>query len=196
MNNSRIGYIRTSTLDQKPDRQIHALSPICDELHIEKLSATAKYRPVYEEVIKKLKTGDVFVIWDLDRAYRSAKDALVQLDLLLERGIEIQIASLQIDTTTPHGKLLYTFISGLAEFERNLLSERTKQGLEAARRRGVRLGPKPKMTNRQIHNAKKKLEKGDLKVKEIAQQYGVHPWTLTRAIKRLEMQAVTSTAAM
>ena len=141
MRNSRIGYIRTSTLDQKPDRQVHALSPICDELHIEKLSATAKYRPVYEEVINKLKAGDVFVIWDLDRAYRSAKDALVQLDLLLERGIEIQIASLQIDTTTPHGKLLYTFISGLAEFESNLLSERTKQGLESRPKAGCPVRP-------------------------------------------------------
>ena len=186
MKNLKIGYLRVSTEEQKPDRQIDALAPICDELHIEKLSAVAKSRPVYEEVIRKLKSGDIFVIWDLDRAYRSAKDALIELDLLRERGIEIQIASLQIDTATPYGKLIYTFISGLAEFERNLLSERTKQGLESAKKNGVILGRRPKMTIRQIRNAKKKLDQGNIKLKEIAKQYKVHPWTLTRSIKRLD----------
>ena len=191
MKNSKIGYLRVSTEEQKPDRQIDALTPICDELHIERLSAVAKSRPVYEGVIQKLQSGDIFVIWDLDRAYRSAKDALIELDLLRERGIEIQIASLNVDTATPHGKLLYTFISGLAEFERNLLSERTKQGLEAARKRGVRLGSKPKMTNRQIRNAKKKLDQGNIKLKDVAKQYKVHPWTLKRSIKRLDTTQVS-----
>ena len=186
MKNLKIGYLRVSTEEQKPDRQIDALAPICDELHIEKLSAVAKSRPVYEEVIQKLKSGDIFVIWDLDRAYRSAKDALIELDLLRERGIEIQIASLQIDTATPYGKLIYTFISGLAEFERNLLSERTKQGLESAKRNGVILGRRPKMTIRQIRNAKKKLDQGNTKLKDVAKQYKVHPWTLVRSIRRLD----------
>lgn len=125
----KIGYLRVSTEEQRPDRQIDALTPICDELHVEKLSAVAKPRPVYEKIINSLNSGDIFVIWDLDRAYRSAKDALNELDNLRERGIEIQIASIDIDTSTPHGMLIYTFISGLAEFERRLLSERTKQGL-------------------------------------------------------------------
>ena len=185
MKNLKIGYLRVSTEEQKPDRQIDALAPICDELHIEKLSAVAKSRPVYEGVIQKLQSGDIFVIWDLDRAYRSAKDALIELDLLRERGIEIQIASLQIDTATPHGKLLYTFISGLAEFERNLLSERTKQGLESAKKKGIILGRRPKMTIRQIRNAKKKLDEGNVRLKDVAKQYKVHPWTLKRSIKRL-----------
>ncbi len=184
----KVAYLRVSTEGQKPDRQIDALEPICDELHIEKLSAVAKNRPVYEAVVRSLNAGDMFVIWDLDRAYRSAKDALVELDNLRSRGIEIQIASLNIDTATAHGMLIYTFISGLAEFERRLLSERTKQGLEAARRRGKRLGRPPKMTIRQIRSAKQKIDAGEASIAELAALNGVHPWTLTRSIRQVEKE--------
>lgn len=184
----KIGYLRVSTKDQCEDRQFDALKPICDELHVEKLSSAAKVRPVYEMVIKKLKPGDVFVVWDLDRAWRSAKDALVELDRLRERDIEIQIASQSIDTSTPYGKLLYTFISGLAEFERAQLSERTKQGLEAARRRGKRIGRPPKVSNRQIRAAQQKLALNQATIDELAALNGIHPWTLRRRIAELEAE--------
>ena len=85
--NKKIGYLRVSTEEQRPDRQIDALTPICDELHIEKLSALAQSRPIYNHVIASLCAGDSLVIWDLDRAYRCAKGALIHLDDLLERGI-------------------------------------------------------------------------------------------------------------
>lgn len=181
----KIGYLRVSTEEQKPDRQVDALEPICDELHIEKLSAVAKKRPVYEAVVANMNAGDIFVIWDLDRAYRSAKDALVQLDLLRERGIEIQIASLHVDTATPHGKLIYTIIGALAEFERDLLSQRTKEGLAAAKRRGQRLGPPRKVSDRQLLAAKQKIDAGEATVTEIAALHDVHPWTIYRGLKRL-----------
>ena len=181
----KIGYLRVSTEEQCVDRQVDALAPICDELRVEKLSATAKQRPVYQSVIDRLEAGDALVILDLDRAFRSAKDALTELDKLTERGVAIQIVSMQIDTATPHGKLLYTFISGLAEFERHLLSERTKQGLDAARKRGKRLGRPPKMNNRQIRAAKRRLDRRSDTIATIAEEYGVHPWTLTRSIRRL-----------
>ena len=118
----KVGYLRVSTKDQCEDRQIDALRPICDELHVEKLSALAPVRPVYEAVIARLKPGDTFVILDLDRAYRSAKDALNELDRLHARGIDIQIANLNVDTATPFGKVIYTIISALAEFERAMLT--------------------------------------------------------------------------
>lgn len=182
----RIGYLRVSTEEQRPDRQIDALAPICDELHIEKLSAIARKRPVYEKITSSLGQGDAFVIWDLDRAYRSAKDALIELERLRGRGVEIEIASLGLDTSTPHGKLIYTFISGLAEFERQLLSERTKQGLKAARKRGKRLGRPPKLTTPQVLAAKRKLEAGKASIQEIAAHHKVHPWTLTRRIRQIQ----------
>lgn len=182
----RIGYLRVSTEEQRPDRQIDALTPICDKFFVEKLSASAKNRPVYTKLVNSLKSGDVFVIWDLDRAYRSAKDALNELDNLRERGIEIQIASFHIDTSTPHGMLIYTFISGLAEFERRLLSERTKQGLAAAVRRGQRLGPPIKMTDAKVRSAMRKIALKEASVAEIAALNGVHPSTVARSIKRLK----------
>ncbi|MGJ8530185.1 recombinase family protein [Maritalea sp.] len=182
----RIGYLRVSTEEQKPDRQIDALTPICDQLHIEKVSAVAKHRPVYEKLTNSLQSGDIFVIWDLDRAFRSAKDALNELDRLRNRGIEIQIASIHIDTSTPHGMLIYTFISGLAEFERRLLSERTKQGLAAARKRGQRLGPPPKLSNEQISHANRQISTKTATIAQMAAYYGVHPSTIMRSIKRLE----------
>lgn len=74
----RVGYLRVSTEEQKPDRQIDGLTPYCDILYIEKLSAVAKKRPVFEQILNSLKQGDTLVVWDLDRAFRSTLDALTQ----------------------------------------------------------------------------------------------------------------------
>jgi DNA invertase Pin-like site-specific DNA recombinase len=182
----KIGYLRVSTKDQCENRQVDALRPICDELHIEKLSSVAQSRPVYEHVVAKLRPGDTFVVWDLDRAWRSAKDALNQLHDMRERGIEVQIASMSIDTGTPIGKLMFTFISGLAEFERDLHIARTKQGLEATRKRGTRIGRPPKVSNRQIRAAQLKLAAGEASISELAALNDVHPWTLRRRIAELD----------
>ncbi len=191
----KIGYLRVSTAEQRPDRQIDGLERICDELHVEKLSATARVRPVYERVIAALAPGDVFVIWDLDRAFRSAKDALVELDRMRAAGIVIRIANLNIDTDTPYGILLFTFISGLAEFERRLLSQRTREGLAAARRRGKRLGRPPKMSRAQVERAARRIENHPEALSGIAARHGVHPWTLVRAIRRLKASGKHHTRA-
>ncbi|MBN9057469.1 MAG: recombinase family protein, partial [Rhizobiales bacterium] len=95
----KIGYLRVSTVDQNPDRQIEGLKDLCDELHVETLSAVSRRRPVYEAVTAGLQAGDLLVIWDLDRAYRSARDALAELDALQQRGIHFHIAKLSIDKT-------------------------------------------------------------------------------------------------
>lgn len=180
----RIGYLRVSTAEQRPDRQIDGLERVCDELHIETISAVARVRPVYEAVLAGLAPGDLFCIWDLDRAFRSAKDALNELDRLRARGISIHIANLGLDTNTPYGTLLFTVVSGLAEFERRLLSQRTREGLAAARKRGKRLGRPPKLKPRQIERAARILRETPRRLRELAIHYGVHPWTLSRAVKR------------
>lgn len=159
---------------------------ICDELHIEKLSAIAPHRPVYERVMRRLRPGDVFVIWDLDRAYRSAKDALNELDRLRARGVDFMIANLNLDTTTPHGRLIYCIMSGLAEFERATLSQRTKEGLAAARRRGKRLGRPPKLNDAQLRQARNQLRSGQ-SMAHIAGEFGVAGWTLSRALRRADL---------
>lgn len=180
----KIGYLRVSTEEQNEDRQVDAMLPICDEIHIEKLSATAKSRPIFEMILSKLQTGDSLVVWSLDRAFRNVRDALGYADQLTERGINFQIVSLGVDTATADGRLAFTVVAAVAEHERNRLSERTKQGLEAARKRGSRLGARPKMTDRQVRNAAARIKAGE-KIKDVAIDYDIQPWSLTRSIKRV-----------
>lgn len=180
----RIAYIRVSTAEQHADRQIFGLKQISDELHVEILSAVAKRRPVYEHVIASLKPGDKLVVWSLDRAFRCAREAQNETHALRERGIHFHIADLQLDTTTPHGKLIFTVMSGIAEFERDFLIQRTKEGIEAARARGKRIGRPPKMTARQVREARRRIVLGMETRAAVAADYGVAPWTLARALKR------------
>ncbi|WP_058285261.1 recombinase family protein [Leisingera aquaemixtae] len=184
MNHMKIGYIRVSTEDQREDRQVDLLLPICDELHVEKRSAMGPSRPVFEAVLAQLTKGDTLVVWSLDRAFRSARDALNIEASLKERGVSLQIVSLGVDTATADGKLAFTMVAAVAEHERSRLSERTKQGLAIARRNGKRLGQVPKMTIEQAKDAQKRLAKGEL-VKDVAWAYGVHPQTLRRHIDKL-----------
>ncbi len=133
--------------------------------------------------MRRLQPGDLFIIWDLDRAWRSAKDALGELDKLRERGIDFLIANLDIDTTTPHGRLVYTIMGALAEFERATLSRRTKEGLASARARGKRLGRPPILSDRQLHRAERRIAKGAT-YSAVAAVLGVDPWTLSCSLQR------------
>lgn len=180
----KIAYIRVSTPDQRHDRQIEGLKALCDELHIETLSATAAKRPVYDKVLKKLKPGDMLVVWDLDRAFRSVVDALTEAEKLRARGVHFQIANLSIDTSTPAGIFVYTMLSALAEFERRTLSQRTKEGLAAARKRGARIGRPPVMSQRQIGEARRLIDVGGLTPSGAARELGIPRWTLIRSLKR------------
>lgn len=94
----KIGYLRVSTQEQRPDRQIDALESRCDALHIERLSAASRYRPVYDAVMAELRPGDTFVVLDLDRAFRSVLDAVSAAERLLARGIGFEIVNLTART--------------------------------------------------------------------------------------------------
>lgn len=173
-----------STQEQRPDRQIEGLRDQCDHFYLETLSAVSPRRPVYETVIERLEPGDTLVVWDLDRAFRSVLDAVTQAERLRQKGVEFQIANLQIDTATPAGMLVYTVLSAFAEFERRLLVQRTKEGLAAARRRGARLGRPPKLDAAQLDQARERLLSEDSTTASIAKEFGVAPWTLTRSLRR------------
>jgi DNA invertase Pin-like site-specific DNA recombinase len=181
----KIGYLRVSRSEQRPDRQINGLRELCDELYIEIASGARLDRPVYRDVIARLAIGDTLVVWDLDRAYRSASQALNDLEALHRRGISILIVNQAIDTTTPTGVFIFTVMAGLATFERQTLSRRTREGLAAARRRGRVLGRPRKLDDTKLRELRGMLARGETTKTAAAAQWGVARWTLTRSLKRL-----------
>lgn len=182
----KIGYVRVSSKEQITDRQFNNMVHICDEIHSEKKSAKNLDRPVYKKVLRQLKRGDTFVILSIDRAFRNTMDAISEADKLQERGVEFQIINLAIDTSNADGKLAYTVVAAVAEHERARNSERVKQGQAAARKNGQYIGRPPKMTKAQVLSAIRKLEAKEASLEELAALNDVHPWTLTRSIRRLE----------
>ncbi|MEM8554560.1 MAG: recombinase family protein, partial [Pseudomonadota bacterium] len=135
-----IGYLRVSTADQRMDRQDIGLRDFCDEMHVETVSGAAKTRPVFDQVLKRLRPGDTLLVWDFDRAFRSTLDAIQTSELLMKRGVRLQILRMNLDTSTAEGEFFYTIMAAMAQFERRLLSRRTREGLAAARAKGVKLG--------------------------------------------------------
>ncbi len=182
---SKLGYIRTSTDKQLTDRQVNLLQDFCDQVFIEDgVSAVRKNRPVYDQVMKALQPHDVFVVSSLDRAFRSSLDALSELEKLHQRDIQFLSLAQNFDTTTPDGKFLYTLAAALATWEREILSIRTKEGLEAARRRGKKLGRPRKLSDAQLAEARRLLEADFYSsITELAQSFRVHERTLIRALE-------------
>jgi len=178
----KFGYIRVSTKKQRTDRQIRGMRDMCDKLFIEHGSAASDKRPVFDKVLKMLSPGDTLLVWDMDRAFRSTEDAIIYARELQERGVLFQAVNFVIDTETADGNYAYQVNAAAAERERRKISERTIQGLERARQRGVRLGRPPKLNKKQIEKAKERIAKGE-QIKKIAHSYRVHPSTLKRHIQ-------------
>jgi DNA invertase Pin-like site-specific DNA recombinase len=192
MNMKKVGYLRVSKTEQSHDRQVDGLHGICDETHVETLSAVSAKRPIFENIISNLSAGDTLVVWDLDRAFRSTIDAITTAEELKTRGIEFQIVSLSIDTATPHGEFAYTVMAAAAQFERRLLGKRTKEGLEAARKRGARLGRPPKLSKAQIGMANLRLDDLNGDMDKLAIEYSVSIWTMKRALDKATVVEVLS----
>src|SRR4051812_31958867 len=139
-----IGYARVSTGEQTLDLQLDALQAAgCGKVYRETASGAKAGRPILEEVLTYLRKGDTLVVWRLDRLGRSLRHLIETVAALAERGIGFKSLTEQIDTTTPGGKLIFPVFGALAEFERDLIRERTHAGLAAARARG-RLGGRPR----------------------------------------------------
>ena len=181
----KIGYLRVSLEHQKEDRQEDGLRALCDELYVEKISAACKIRPVYRQVVETLQPGDTLVVWDLDRAFRSTVDALLEAEKLRQRGIEFQIVNLNVDTATPSGELIYTVMAAFAQFERSNLIKRTKEGMAAARLRGKHIGRPYKLSLEEVVLAHSKIQSGDSTLTDMAMQFECSTETLSQAIKRI-----------
>lgn len=140
----KIGYARVSTIDQHLEAQTDALKAFgCEEIYQEKISAASKERPVLQEMLGKIRKGDTVVVYKLDRLGRSLKDLTRLITGFSEKDIQFVSLSENIDTATTSGKLLFHIMASLAEFERELIVERTHAGLKSARARG-RVGGRPK----------------------------------------------------
>ncbi|MCH9639536.1 MAG: recombinase family protein [Betaproteobacteria bacterium] len=182
-----IGYARVSTEDQHLDFQLNALKLAgCSAIFEDHgVSATAKRRPGFEQALSSLQAGDVFVVWKMDRAFRSLKNALDILEVFENRDVAFRCLTENIDTSTAMGKCMYQIRHAFSELERNLIRERTKAGMEAARKRGVHIGRPRKLSHIQITHAQNLLQdKPDITPAQIANQFDVSPRTIYRALSQ------------
>ena len=180
----KIGYARVSTLDQNPNLQEDALRAAgCEKVLVDHVSGSVAARPGLTKVKEQLRKGDTLVVWRLDRLGRSFKDLIAWAAWLEEHEVGLQSLKEVIDTSTPTGKLTFHLFGALAEFERNLIQERTQAGLKAARARG-RVGGRPKALDSDKRELAVKLyNEGKTPVGKICSMMGISKPTLYAYIR-------------
>jgi DNA invertase Pin-like site-specific DNA recombinase len=180
-----IGYARVSTAEQNLDMQIDALKNAgCERIYSDVASGTKTERIELKKALEHIREGDVLVAWRLDRLGRSLKHLIHVVSELENRGIGFKSLQENIDTTTNGGKLIFHIFGALAEFEREIIKERTKAGLAAARSRG-RLGGRPKkMDDVKIKMAQTLYDKKTVPIKDICMQLGISKGTFYRYVKK------------
>jgi DNA invertase Pin-like site-specific DNA recombinase len=184
----KIGYARVSTRDQHLELQIDALEKDgCKRIYTEVMSGTKSERPKLQELLGNLRPGDVVVVWKLDRLGRSLKHLVELINQFIQQDVGLRSLNDHIDTTTPQGRLIFNIFASLAEFERDLIQERTNAGLAAARARG-RLGGKPKGLSKEAESiacaAETLYKEGKLSVNQIIKQLGIAKATFYNYLRR------------
>ena len=176
-----IGYARVSTDDQSAELQIDALKAAgCVKVFTEKASGSLAKRPQLDKMLDHLRPEDVVVVWRLDRLGRSLKNLIDLTKDLGERGVGFRSLSEALDTTTANGRLFFSIMGALAEFERDLIRERTNAGLAAARARGRVGGRPPVMTPEKVKVARQLYDSKECTVEAIAKTLGVSRKTIYR----------------
>ena len=185
----KYGYARVSTVEQNLNLQLDRLrADGCEEIFSDKgVSGAATEREGLSEALARLQSGDTLVVWKLDRLGRSLQHLIALLDELKERGVEFRSLTDSIDTSTASGKLHFTMIAALAEFERGIISERTREGLRVAREQGVKFGRKPSLSFEQAQLAHDAIigRAGKRRTrKSVAKSLKVSEPTLRRTLRR------------
>jgi len=183
-----IGYVRVSKQEQNEELQIDALKEAgCDKWFLDKMTGSKIERKGLTEALAYLRSGDTFVVWKLDRAGRSLTHLIELLKGLKERDISFISLTEQIDTTTPGGKLIFHLMGALAEFERDLIRERTNAGLAAAKVRG-RVGGRPRKlkTSGKVALARRMFADQSHSISEICAALAISRATLYRYVKETE----------
>lgn len=178
-----IGYARVSTEDQHLHLQIDALKKAgCEKIFKDEMSGAKTERPGLREALEFVRQGDTLVVWRLDRLGRSLKDLIARVEELKQRHVDFRSLNENIDTSNSGGKLMFHIFSALAEFERDLIRERTMAGLTAARARG-RFGGRPRiMPAEKIQMAASLMQSPNVSIKDICKNLGISRTTLYRYV--------------
>ncbi len=181
----KIGYARVSTDEQRLDLQMEALKRAgCTRIYQDHgVSGLSFSRPGLDAALRVLKEGDMLVVWRLDRLGRSLSHVVEFVEKLGERKVEFRSLSENIDTGSSGGRLIFHVMAALAEFERSLISERTRAGMRAARERGQHLGRRPSLTREQVDEAIVAVEVNGEHFSEVARRFEVSSRSLRRLIK-------------
>lgn len=184
MDGMNIGYARVSTDDQNLDLQIQALETAgCERIFQDHgVSGAARQRPGLAKALRHAREGDVLIVWKLDRLGRSLPHLVEVVDSLRETGVGFRSLQEQIDTTSAGGRFYLHILAALAEFERAMISERTKAGMAAARRNGKHVGRPRKLSDAQVRRARELISSGKVTRRTVADRLGVNMGTLRRAL--------------
>jgi DNA invertase Pin-like site-specific DNA recombinase len=189
-----IGYARVSTSEQETAAQVSALKAAgCERIYREQASGGRWDRPELHRLLDQLRRGDVLVVWKLDRLSRSLRDVLTIMERLAEAKAGFRSLTEAIDTTTPAGRMMMQMVGAFAEFERAMLRERTRIGLESARREGRVGGRPPKLTRQQEAEIVRMISRGRKTAADAARLFGVHPATISRLLARARASRNSST---
>ena len=184
MKNYIFGYARVSTEQQNLDRQLDALRKYgCDVLYNEKMTGTKRDRPELAKMLDRMTEGDTVVIESLSRLGRSTKDLIEKTELVEQKGVHLVSLKESIDTSTSTGKLLFTLMSAISQFERDVIADRTREGLKSARARG-RTGGRPRTDPAAVKKALRLYATKEYSIKEIEELTGVKKSTLYRNLPR------------
>jgi DNA invertase Pin-like site-specific DNA recombinase len=178
-----IGYARVSTEAQNLNWQLEQLTAAqCERIYQEKITGTIKERPELDKMLDNLRKGDTIIISELTRLSRSTKDLFKLVEQIEKKGANIRsLKESWLDTTTPQGKLMFTIFAGISQFERDLICQRTKEGLASARARG-RKGGRPAKNKTDVEDALKLYNSKDYSLRDIKKMTGVSKTTLYRYI--------------
>lgn len=181
----KIGYARVSTGEQDLTLQTDALNAAgCEKIFTDTLSGSRSDRPGLHQLLEFARSGDTLVIWRLDRLGRSLQDLIALVSELESKGLHLCSLNEQIDTSSSTGKLVFHLFGAMAEFERNLIRERTVAGLEAARKRGKKGGRPSVLSAQQIREIRALLTDPEIKIADITDRYGISRATLYRYMPR------------
>ena len=182
------GYARVSTKEQDLNRQIDLLESYnCNEILTEKMTGTKADRPELERLLDKLRPGDMVVVESFSRLGRSTKDLINLVNYFEENDIKLISSKENFDTSTPQGRLMMTVFQAFSQFERDLIVERTKEGLQSARARG-RKGGRPRVKQKDIERAMKLYDSKIYSTAEIQEMSGISKATLYRYLNRRSKQ--------